>query len=177
MPTITSTKSCTDPMLELGNLHQLYVKGIDALALMDPNENMITTRPWIDEPSGSIPFDEQGGVAVPAVGSESIVLTFPVPSGYDGVVKRLSCNLTFCGFVEFSGDVVWRLEINGKAVRNFSKIQIEKGTIEIPREISPLRLYSGDIIKWWIFHAANAGLVGSTVCSLNGYIYPSKGMS
>lgn len=170
-------KSCTDPMLELGSLHQLYVRGIDVLAIKDPEDNLVTKKPWLDEPSGSKPFDPQGVVALPAVGAAAIVLTYTVPEGYDGVVKYLSCNLTFCGFTEGSGDVTWRLQINGKPVENFSLITVEKGTIEIPRPISPLRLFSKDIIQWIVTHVANAGLVGSVNCSLNGYIYPSRGMS
>ena len=167
----------TSALNELACLHQLRVKGADILAVLDPDENVVVKRPWIDEPSGSVPFDEQQGVAVPGVGAQSIVLTYLVPTGDDGVIKYLSCNLTFCGFTEFSGDIVWRLLINQKPVKNFSNIKVEKGTIEIPRPISPLRLYSGDLVQWVILHVANAGLVGNTVCSINGYTYPSKGLS
>ena len=67
--------SCTDPLLELANLHQNYVKGVDALAVSDPNQNLITKKPWLDEPSGSEPFDEQNSIALPGVGSSAIVMS------------------------------------------------------------------------------------------------------
>jgi hypothetical protein len=68
------------------------------------------------------------------------------------------------------------LFINQRAVRNFSNILVEKGTIQIPRPISPLRVFSGDTIQWYIYNISSI-LVGGTVCSLNGYIYPSQGIS
>jgi hypothetical protein len=169
-------QSCTDPSLELSNLHQIFVKGVDQLATQDPTQNLITKKPWLDEPSGSEPFDEQATISIPNIGDTAIVFSFKVPIGYDGVVKLLSCNLTVCGFTEGDGSIIWRLFVNNRAVRNFSNILVEKGTIQIPRPISPLRLFSGDIIQWRITNISSA-LVGGTVCSLNGYIYPSKGMS
>ncbi len=167
---------CSSPLLELASIHQNYVKGPGQLANLDPTQNLITKQPWIDEPSGSEPFDAQNVVAIPAIAANAIVLSYTVPTGFDGVVKALSNNLTVCGFVEGDGSIIWRLFINNRAVRNFSNILVEKGTIQIPRPISPLRLFSGDIIQWVIYNVSSV-LVGDTVCSLSGYIYPSQGIS
>lgn len=161
---------CSNPMLELGSIHQNYVKGVP------PDPNLVITPPWLSEPSGSEPFDAQAGVAIPGIGANALVLSYTVPIGSDGVVNSLSCNLTVCGFVEGDGSLIWRLFINQRAVRNFSNILVEKGTIQIPRPISPLRVFSGDTIQWYIYNISSI-LVGDTVCSLNGYIYPSQGIS
>ena len=173
---INTSAGCTSPLLELGSLHQNYVKGLNVLAASDPSKNLITKQPWLDEPSGSEPFDAQNNIALPAIGASATVLSYTVPIGFDGVVKALSNNLTVCGFTEGDGSIIWRLFINGRAVRNFSNILVEKGTIQIPRPISPLRLFSGDQISWIVYNISSA-LVGGTVCSLSGYIYPSTGMS
>lgn len=133
-------------------------------------------RPWIDEPSGALPFDPQNGVALGAVGGSQVVLTLNVPLGYDGVIKYLSCNTVF-PFNDFSGDLQWQLLQNGRAIRNFDNILAQKGTIQIPRPISPLRIYGGDIITWVVNHVANVGLNGNIVCSLNGYFYPIQGLA
>lgn len=131
-------------------------------------------RPWIDEPDGSVPFDEQFGVALPvAFGVETVVLSFQVPIGYDGVIKAISNNFLGGGFVDFSGDIRWRILADGKPIRNFSNILANKGTIAAGRIISPIRVYSGQVINYIVNHIANVGLVGQVVCSLNGYIYPS----
>ena len=134
-------------------------------------------RPWIDEPSGSSPFDAQGAFGLSgAVPQTGVVLTLNVPVGQDGVIKFLSCNTVF-PFNDFSGDLQWQLLQNGRAVRNFDNILAQKGTIQIPRPISPLRIYSGDIITWVINHLANGALNGNVVCTLNGYFYPSQGLA
>lgn len=164
---------------ELAAIHQdlLGIRGM--LSRLDPptTPNTITaiSRPWIDEPDGSIPFDEQNGIALPAVGAgETVVLAFIVPEGFNGVIKWLSNNFLGGGFVAFTGDIIWRILADNRPIRNFSNIQAEKGTTNIPREISPIRIYSGQTIQFMVNHVANAALAGQVVCSLVGYIYPAS---
>lgn len=137
---------------------------------------LFVRRPWLDPPSGFFPFDEQNGIALPAVGAgDTVVLTFVVPEGYDGVINKISNTYTAGGFVGFSGDIIWRIVANGKPIPNFQNIRNEKGTTQQPREISPIRIYSGQVIQYIVNHAANIGLVGNTICSLTGYYYPNRG--
>lgn len=150
--------------------------GVLSTQVFDPT-TYYPKRPWIDEPSGSNPFDQQGAALLAGVVGETFtVLTLLVPQGFDGVIKYLSCNATF-PFNDFSGDLQWQLLQNGRAIRNFDNILAQKGTIQIPRPISPLRIYSGDTITWVINHIANAALNGNVVCTLNGYFYPIQGLS
>lgn len=171
--------STTNALNELALLHQASVKGLLDLSesANRENENVVVKRPWIDEPSGSNPFDEQYGIDLPAVGISAIVLSYLVPDGYDGVIKYISNNVNFGGFVQFSGDIVWRLLINKRPVRNFSNVLATKGTIEQGRAISPLRIYSGNLVEWEVTHVANGVLAGQVICSFTGYIYPAKGVS
>ena len=80
-------------------------------------------------------------------------------------------------FNDFSGDLQWQLLQNGKAIRNFDNVLAQKGTIALPRPIPPLRIYSGDVVAWVVDHLANGALNGNTVCTLNGYFYPSQGLA
>jgi hypothetical protein len=146
---------------------------------VDNPTDYIVKRPWIDEPDGSLPFDPQNGIAIglpPLPAATQVVLSMPVPVGYDGVIKYLSCNTAF-PFNDFSGDLVWQLRQNGRPIRNFDNILAQKGTTGIPRPISPIRIYSGDLIEWVVTHVANVGLNGFVICSLNGYFYPIQGNS
>jgi len=166
-----------DAMLALAALHQANVKGIDALVMDSPGTNLVTKRPWIDEPSGSDPFDQQMGINLPVAAGDTVVGSLFCPVGYDGVIKSVSNNVNFGGFVQFSGDIVWRLLIDGRPVRNFENILSEKGSITQPRTISPIRIYSGQTAQWIVNHVANGLLSGQVICSLGGYFYPSKGIS
>jgi hypothetical protein len=183
MAELTSSQS----LQELAAMHQevLGVKGFLFAYEQAANSggflsgaNGIVLRPWIDEPEGSVPFDEQGGITLPAIGPGfSTVLSFQVPLGYDGVIKYLSNNFLGGGFVDFSGDIVWQILADNRPIRNFSNIRANKGTTGIPRPVSPIRIYSGQVISYVVNHFANIGLAGQVVVSLTGYLYPSGKMS
>ena len=176
----TNTNSVATSLLELANIH---ASGLGSLASGMANstpgavaEQNVVKRPWIDEPEGSEPFDLQNGVALPGVGPGfTLVLQLVVPEGYDGVIKGLSWNFTGGGFVQFSGDIVIQILRNGAAIRNFDNILNEKGSFQFPRLISPIRVFSNQIITLQVSHVANALLVGDIVATFAGYIYPSKG--
>lgn len=168
----------TNSLFDLANMHLDLIgyRGMLAQANQGdvPGNTVIIKRPWIDEPEGSVPFDEQNGIALPALPGDTVVMTFIVPNGYDGVIKWISNNFLGGGFVPFSGDIVWRIFADQKPVRNFQAIQSEKGTQFIPRSISPIRIYSGQTITYTVNHVANVALAGQVICSMVGYIYPAN---
>lgn len=135
-------------------------------------------KPWIDPPDGSVSYDQgnAGTVALPVVGAPSaIVVTYQVPQGYDGVIQQFSWNFTGGGFVQGSGDLQAQMLRNGVPIRNYDNILKEAGTINIARAISPIRIYSNDIISLVVNHVANNLLSGNLVGSFIGYFYPSAG--
>jgi hypothetical protein len=134
----------------------------------------IIQRPWVNPPEGFVPYDNAAAIALPAVAATGIVVSFQVPDGFDGVINQFSWNFTGGGFVQGSGDIIVQVTRNTAPVRNFENIQVEKGTIGIPRPISPIRVYSGQTISIVVNHAANALLNGFVVGSLVGYFYPSQ---
>jgi hypothetical protein len=136
-------------------------------------------RVWLEEPPGSVPFDEQGTIAIPPAsqGIDTAVLSFVVPQGYDGVIKWISNVVNSAAPPFMSGDMIWKILINGRAVRNFGNILQQKGTIAQGREISPIRIFSGDIVSYTASQTIGSALTGETVCSLTGYYFPSKGVS
>lgn len=143
------------------------------------NPAVTAQLPWVNEPPGSIPFDEQGGItlgAAPTPGVDQPVVTMTVPQGFDGVIKYISNNATDPAFVDFSGDLIWKILINGRPVRNFGNILARKGTMAQGRIISPIRIFSGDVVTYSVQFAAGA-VTGQVVCSFSGYYYPNKGIS
>lgn len=166
-------------LLELANLHNTLLTQ-NQLVCSGTGDNasaqMPTTtvkRPWLDSPEGSVPFDPQIAIALPVVGAVATVVTLVVPDGYDGVINAYSWNFTGGGFVQGSGDIQVQILRNGAAVRNYDNILVEKGTIASPRAISPLRVYSGQIMTLVVNHVANALLSGNIIGCFSGYFYPS----
>ncbi len=130
--------------------------------------------PWLQEPEGHLPFDEADVANVGAVAAVAVnVLQFTVPQGYDGVVERISNNFTAGGFVSGSGDLLWRILADDRPLKNYSRILVEFGTLQIPRPVNKIRIYAGQIITYTVSHPANAALTGGgSVCTLSGYYYP-----
>jgi len=134
----------------------------------------VTPEPWGNYPTGRLPYDQGGAIDLPAVGTESTILTFQVPTGYDGVATWYSLNFTGGGFEQGSGDIVWRIYRNNVAERNFENILTERGSLQVPRPIANLQLFSRDLIKITVTHAANVLLNGKVVGSIAGYYYPNQ---
>lgn len=149
-----------------------------------PNPAATQRRVWLDEPPGSVPFDEQATLALPVPGTGAgglaspitPVLTFNVPQGFDGVIKWISNNIIGNTAPFVPGSLVWSILINNRPVRNFQNITVEKGTVFQGRQVSPIRLFSGDIVSYTVTQPA-IGPTGSTVTSATGYYFPSKGVS
>lgn len=141
---------------------------------MPSNPTAISRRVWVEEPPGSVPFDEQGQAALTGVaGTQTTVLELYVPAGYDGVIKWISNNMV--GAFQ-PGAITWGIFVRGRPYRNFGTISFEKGTIAQGREISPIRLFACDDVEFRVTEVLG-GLGGTTVVSLTGYYYPSKGIS
>lgn len=148
-------------------------------SVVNPLEKSILRGlPWEEAPPGYQQFDQQQVLALPLVGAaEAVVLTLIVPRGMDGIIKWYSCNFAGGGFVNGSGDIVWRIRSNLRAVLNFDNILTERGTVDRPRELKPgIRIYNANVVTFTVEHVANA-LLGAEpiICSLAGYFYPSMG--
>lgn len=144
---------------------------------MPSNPASTSRRVWLDEPPGSIPFDEQGSLALPTTAGAGVfvpVVTFTVPLGFDGIIKWVSNNVLNATGPIVPGSIIWKILVNNRAVRNFANIQVEKGTVFQGRQESPIRIFSGDIVQYVVTGGANNE---TTVCSLTGYYFPSKGIS
>lgn len=175
----TSTNSYANGLLELANLHntllvnnQLVASGTgDSVAAQNPTH--VVARPWLEAPEGAVPFDPQTTAALGLIGTSVVVVSLTVPDGYDGVINAFSWNFAGGGFVQGSGDLQAQILRNGAAVRNYDNILVEKGTVAIPRPISPLRIYSGQVITLVVNHIANGLLAGNLIAGFSGYFYPS----
>src|ERR1035437_1094807 len=175
----TSLNQAANALQELAILHNTLLAKQQLIASgtgNNPNAQLptyVVQRPWIEPPLGSIPFDTQLVVGMPAVAALATIVTLVVPDGYDGVINAYSWNVTGGGFVQGSGDLLVQMLRNGAAIRNYDNILVEKGSIASPRPISPLRIYSGQVISLTINHVANLLLAGNVVGCFSGYFYPS----
>lgn len=159
---------------EIANLQEALLKApVSTKQAIDSSSG---NAPYIVPPPGFFGFDQPGIIPTPAAnGVETDVINIQVPLGYDGVIKKLSNQYTGGGFVEGNGDLTWRVYRNSLAVRNYDNIQVQLGTMQNPRDIAGIRVFSGQVIRVTVTHAVGSGLaVAGTniICFISGWFYP-----
>lgn len=193
LPNLVQNRPGYSPMnptaVELANLAAWHMERIGQMGYLAAPPEGATTQPlgmpanpawtarrvWLDEPPGSIPFDEQAEVEFTGVaGTTTTILTLVVPAGFDGVIKWISNVLINATFVPET--VTWSIQINNRPLRNFGTITVEKGTLAQGREESPIRIFSQQIVTYSVTELVG-GLTGMTSASLTGYYFPNKGVS
>lgn len=168
---------------ELAAMHARYLVGMDLIGTGTGGgtsdysgvPSLVVRRPWLEPSDGYVPYDEQTVAALPAVAASVVLTSIIVPDGMDGVINRLSWNFVGGAFSQGSGDITVQIRRNTTPVRNFQNITVEKGTIDEPRTISPIRVYSKEVVDIYVTHTANVALNGNVVGCLQGYFYPSRG--
>lgn len=124
-------------------------------------------------PPEGIPFDYTAYLATPNIGAGISVISFTVPEGFHGVIKKIGNVYIGPGFVEGSGSLIWQIQQNGGVVRNYDSILASLGTVTAPGEVSgSILVYEQDLIA---LEVSNVSLgAGSTQVGgrLGGWFFP-----
>jgi hypothetical protein len=121
-----------------------------------------------------------GNINLPvAEGVETPVITFQVPPGYDGVIVNPVNEYTGTGFFEGSGDIVWRIRLNRRYVKDYGNIQTTLGSLTLPMsaQTHTIRLESNQIVTYTATLGAGAlGRLngGKIICAIIGWTYPQN---
>lgn len=112
------------------------------------------------------------GALVPNVAS--VVVSYQVPPGFDFALTQISNQFTGVGFAEGSGDIIWRLKINRRYVRNFGTILNTYGSTEMPWPINRAAITAreNNIVQYLVQVPALLGVGDRVICGLYGWIYP-----
>src|SRR5216684_7166269 len=141
--------------------------GTPAVVLALPN--------WIFPSINSVAFDNAGDIALPAIGVETTIFTFPVPKGFNGVMKEIANAFIGSGFTDGSGAIIWRILQNTQAMRGKENMLNSLGSVAIPSRIGGggfIRILENDIIT---MTALNVAIVpgGQIIAGrLSGWFYP-----
>lgn len=140
--------------------------------------NRVIDSSWLVDPLSGLPYGAktllQGNpVSTPAIGNAARILAYTVPVGWNGLLNSLAIVYTGGGFVSGSGDLVFRVEVNGRPYETLNAVTIQIGSILGNQDIPGIRVYSGQEISLWVTHVANAALGDPTLGRIGGYIYPT----
>jgi len=162
---------------------QAFFKSFGGRSLAAPEDPAYAAvPPWIQMPGGGQPYFNQKAIVCPANdGLDHTVLSFLMAPGWDGIIDKLANFYTGPGFIIGSGDLTWRVERNGQAVKGFEQIVSglgqygQGGMVPLNLDVSPIRIFSGETISYVVNHATTSGLpfgVGVNIfCVIGGYFY------
>lgn len=116
-------------------------------------------------------------VAFPAPGAAAIdVLSFTVPAGFGCIVRWLAIVAIVGGFTEGSGNVVWRVLVNGSAVQGYEAITCEVGTLAQPADTQILAS-EGDTVEITVEVPAGQPAMpngGTSAARAKGWFFPLR---
>ena len=90
------------------------VYDVDPVVAM-PNNGLVYRKPFAQPISA---FMSSGAYT----GLDVILGQWRVPEGYDGVINRVVCSFTGNGFQDFSGNIVWRVQVGLRYPKDYGNI-------------------------------------------------------
>jgi hypothetical protein len=136
---------------------------------------------WLYPPRNWENIDQLAYALLPAINSTATILTYLVPIGRNGVINKVACNFVGGGWTAGTGDVVWRILIDGTpppGATSYDSIVDSLGSPAQPVGISGFRIFENQTLTVVIFNnpaGANGGVVvagqraGARVL---GHLYP-----
>jgi len=137
--------------------------------------------PWIYQPVNWENVDQINYALVPAIGSTAIIISYVVPPGRNGIINKVACNFVGGGWVEGSGDIVWRILVDGTpppGATSYDSILASLGGPSQPTGIAGFRFFENQVLQFVAFNnpsGANGGVVvaGQRVgARFTGWNYP-----
>jgi hypothetical protein len=142
-----------------------------------PQSNIISLPVFLFPSDDSQSFDWVQYVTLPAVGNtaaQGVIVSFNVPAGMNGIIKRFGNAYVGSGFTEGSGALTWQLLANGQPIPNYEAIPASLGATANPTEVSSIRIKENQLIQLVVL---NASLVVGGAFSggrLSGWYYPKS---
>ena len=144
-----------------------------------------TQKPWTAMPKEGRRFKPIATASIasvtPFTGLDVQVMAVRVPTGYNGVIADMVCEVVAnggTGFVDGSGDITWRLAADGRFLRDQGNLKVTVGSLTNPSPVphGMLRVYSHDLLQFFVNLTPGAEVrinpQAFIVCSITGYFWP-----
>jgi hypothetical protein len=155
--------------------------GSDAAAEAARHAGRPDLPPWIYQPVNFENVDQINYALVPAIGSTVTIISYVVPPGRNGIINKVACNFVGGGWVEGSGDIIWRILVDGTpppGATSYDSILASLGGPSQPTGIAGFRFFENQVLTFVAFNnpaGANGGVVvaGQRVgARFTGWNYP-----
>lgn len=138
--------------------------------------------PWDDEhgaiPPGSVTLNRADGIITPApAAGDQTIVSYRVPKGYHLLLAGFYWQYSGLGFVEGSGDIIFRLKVNQWYVKGLSNETFTLGSTKFPIPMTQGQILKSDDVVSAIVNVPNLSgqiQVGASTCyaGLFGFLWP-----
>jgi len=134
--------------------------------------------PWREMPGEARIIRQVSSIALPADSTfQNLIVDFTIPIGYDGALSGLVTDYTEVGFVDYSGDLIWRVRVNQPYVKDYFTIENRlAGSNSNLQDSGFVRVQEQDRIRITVdVGAAASGHLaagGRVVAGILGWVYP-----
>lgn len=138
--------------------------------VIDPPEEGLGV---IGPPPGSIRFNPSGVIPLPAIAGDTLIFSFRVPIGYDGVILGQYHGATF-SFSQGSGLIAWRISADRRYLKDCGNMIVSLGTNPTMSPImGGLVIRSNNLIRYEVNNLSSGSLPnGNILAGLGGYFWP-----
>jgi len=143
----------------------------------DPQNGAAILPPWIYPPADFENIDVSGYVALPAIAAQATIITFTVPQGRNGIIKKVANNFVGGGFTEGSGSIVYQILVDGApppGATTYENILGSLGNPANPVEIPGFRIYENQVITVVVNNVSILVAGQLAGARLIGYDYPRE---
>jgi hypothetical protein len=138
-----------------------------------PNRPDLAVMPYM-----GVEYFQSRAVLTPAVASGDVsIVDWIVPDTYDGVIYAVHCGYGGTGFVDGSGDLVWRLRAGNAYLQGYGAITTMLGDVAQPLQLTEyVRIHAGQRIRFTVRNYNLSGniQVGTSYVTaiVQGWLYP-----
>ena len=140
-------------------------------------ERISVQSPYTVLPMDGVEYRKQGSILLPVVeGVDTLVLRWRVPTGYDGVIWGVMFLFTGTGYLEGSGDLIYRVNVSRRWVKDLGNVNNSLGSLN---QTFPLteheRIQSQQTISVYVYLGAGAlgrlDPAGRVIVAVDGWLY------
>lgn len=156
----------------------LHDWGVLTRSLLTPCQPKDYLYPWIDMPLGGKQLRQIGDsiLTMLSINAESVLLTYQVPIGWDGVFTSVVNFYNGTGFLSGSGQFIWRIKVDDYYYRDNGAVLYNRGNLFRPYPLrgNGIRVRSQSTIRFIVKVTSTVGLDAGArvIVALLGWIYP-----
>lgn len=145
------------------------------------SSGLFSKAPWIERPPSFEPLDQFAVGNLPAIGGQSMLLQFTVPSGRNGVIRWIANEVSSDGTgtvaIDLTNAVTWSLLVNSTAAaQNYANFAGSLGRLWHPSEVAGVRIKENQLVQFFVKNVSLTVTAPAQFAAVRvaGWYYPKR---